>query len=282
MRAAIKVWAVALGLTISAAHAQSSSPLTESCDRPVYLTFDTGHMEVAPLIEDVLKRQGVRASFFLANELTRTGGTSLDDEWAPWWQSMAEQGHVFASHTYDHVYWQADLPGGGFRVQASAGPHQGKTQMWSVQDYCRELARPGERFEEMTGRKMLPLFRSAGGRTSPTLLQAAQACGYVHVGWSPAGFLGDELPSEQYPNTVLLQRALQNIRSGDILMAHLGIWSRKDPWAPAVLEPLIVGLKKRGFCFATIDVHPMYAPHVPAVEQPLKQSSDDSISDCPF
>jgi hypothetical protein len=81
---------------------------------------------------------------------------------------------------------------------------------------------------------------------------------------------------------VLLQRALQNIRSGDILMAHLGIWSRKDPWAHAVLEPLIVGLKKRGFCFATIDVHPMYAPHVPAVEQPLKQSSDDSISDCPF
>jgi hypothetical protein len=54
-------------------------------------------MEVAPLIEDVLKRQGVRASFFLANELTRTGGTSLDDEWAPWWEAMAEQGHVFAS-----------------------------------------------------------------------------------------------------------------------------------------------------------------------------------------
>jgi peptidoglycan-N-acetylmuramic acid deacetylase len=33
-------------------------------------------------------------------------------------------------------------------------------------------------------------------------------------------------------------------------MAHLGIWSRKDPWAPAVLEPLITGLKARGFCFA--------------------------------
>ncbi len=195
---------------------------------------------------------------------------------------MAEQGHVFASHTYDHVYWQADLPDGGFRVQASAGPLQGKTQMWSAQDYCRELARPSERFEEMTGRKMLPLFRSAGGRSSPALLQAARACGYAHVGWSPAGFLGDELPSEQYPNAVLLERALQNIRSGDILMAHLGIWSRKDPWAPAVLEPLIVGLKKRGLCFATIDAHPAYAQHLPPVAQPIKQSSDDSISDCPF
>jgi peptidoglycan-N-acetylmuramic acid deacetylase len=279
MRAAIKVWVFALGVTISVAHAQTSQPSTEPCDRPVYLTFDTGHMEVAPLIEDILKRQGVRASFFLANELTRTGGSSLDDEWAPWWQSMADQGHVFASHTYDHVYWQADLPNGAFRVQASAGPLQGKTQTWSAQDYCRELARPGERFEEMTGHKILPLFRSAGGRISPALLQAAQACGYAHVGWSTAGFLGDELPSEQYPNNVLLQQALQNIRSGDILMAHLGIWSRKDPWAPTVLEPLIVGLKKRGFCFATIDAHPLYASHLPSVEQPLKQSSDDSISD---
>jgi peptidoglycan/xylan/chitin deacetylase (PgdA/CDA1 family) len=108
-------------------------------------------------------------------------------------------------------------------------------------------------------------------------LQAAQACGYKHVGWAPAGFLGDELPSEQYPNVVLLERALRNIRSGDILIAHLGIWSRQDPWAPTVLEPLIEGLKSRGFCFATIDTHPAYAQSQPPVAQPLIKNSDDSI-----
>jgi peptidoglycan/xylan/chitin deacetylase (PgdA/CDA1 family) len=48
------------------------------------------------------------------------------------------------------------------------------------------------------------------------------------------------------------------------LMAHLGIWSRKDPWAPAVLEPLIVGLKERGFCFATLREHPAYKPWIAA------------------
>ncbi|MOA16382.1 hypothetical protein D3C78_1365940 [compost metagenome] len=78
------------------------------------------------------------------------------------------------------------------------------------------------------------------------------------MGWSPAGFLGDELPSERYSNAALLQQALQRIRSGDILLAHLGIWSRKDAWAPAVLEPLIVGLKQQGFCFRTLDAHPDY------------------------
>ena len=45
-------------------------------------------------------------------------------------------------------------------------------------------------------------------------------------------------------------------------VAHLGIWSRQDPWAPAVLEPLIVGLKQKGFCFATLREHPQFAAHV--------------------
>lgn len=228
------------------------------CAKPLYLTFDTGHMEIAPFVEEVLSRQKVRATFFLANERTRTGGGSLDDTWAPWWKNLSQQGHVFASHTYDHIYWQADLPDGNFRVRASAGPLEGKQQIWSAQDYCRELKRPAERFNQITGQQMLPLFRAAGGRTSPALLKAAAECGYTHVGWSPAGFLGDELSSEKYPNQQLLDQALRNIRTGDILLAHLGIWSRKDPWAPAVLEPLIQGLKEKGFCFATLDSHPSY------------------------
>ena len=90
------------------------------------------------------------------------------------------------------------------------------------------------------------------------------------MGWSPAGFLGDELPSESAGNRQLLDRALRDIRSGDILMAHLGIWSRKDPWAPAVLEPLVVGLKERGFCFRTLREHPRYAKWIAMHEAPKK------------
>ena len=242
----------------SIACAATATEESAACTRPVYLTFDTGHMDVAPLVDEVLTRHQVPATFFLANERTRTGGASLDDVWAPWWKQLSDKGHVFASHTYDHVYWRDDLPDGTFRVRASAGPLEGQSQIWSAADYCQELGRPVARYAEMTGKQMLPLFRAAGGRTSPALLKAAAQCGYTHVGWSPAGFLGDELSSEQYPNPVLLDRALRNIRSGDILVAHLGIWSRQDPWAPAVLEPLIIGLKEKGFCFATIDRHPTY------------------------
>jgi peptidoglycan/xylan/chitin deacetylase (PgdA/CDA1 family) len=51
---------------------------------------------------------------------------------------------------------------------------------------------------------------------------------------------------------MLLEKASREIKDGDITMAHLGIWSRKDPWAPAVLEQLIVNLKQRGFCFGLL------------------------------
>ena len=38
-------------------------------------------------------------------------GTTLDDQWAPWWKTLAQGGHVFGSHTWDHLVWQADEAG---------------------------------------------------------------------------------------------------------------------------------------------------------------------------
>jgi peptidoglycan-N-acetylmuramic acid deacetylase len=227
-----------------------------SCDKPVYLTFDTGHMEVAPLVADVLQRHQVKVTFFLADERTRTGGTSLDNVWAPWWKARAAEGHAFGSHTWDHDSWLADLPGGALRLKPSAGPQAGQVRELQPAAYCTELQCPADRLKAMTGQPMGAVFRAPGGKTSPALLAAAAQCGWAHVGWAPAGFLGDELPSDKYPNAQLLQRALAGIKPGDILVAHLGIWSRREVWAPAVLEPLIVGLKARGLCFATLLEHP--------------------------
>ena len=237
-----------------------------TCENPVYLTLDTGHMDIAPLVADVLKRQDVKVTFFAANERTKVGDGSLGNHWAPWWKARAAEGHEFASHTYDHVYWRGDLPGGAskFRMQPSAGAFEGREFTYDTSTYCEQLAHANARLQDMTGKKPLPLFRAPGGKTSPRLLAAAKSCGFEHVGWAAAGFLGDELPSEKFSNQSLLKKALHDIKKGDILMAHLGIWSRKDPWAPTVLEPLIMGLKDRGFCFATLREHPAYSAWVAA------------------
>ena len=255
------------GAAGSALHAGTCAATSGAAgDKPVYLTFDTGHMAVAPLIADVLKKHDVKVTFFAANEATQTGNASLGSDWAGWWQARAAEGHEFASHTYDHSYWRADVAEPGqalrFRIRASAGPLAGKDQLWTAAQYCAEIQKSASRLQALTGRAPLPLFRAPGGKTSPALLQAARSCGWAHVAWAPAGFLGDELPSERFPNAQLLQTALRDIRAGDILVAHLGIWSRRDPWAPAVLEPLIVGLQARGFCFATLREHPQFKPWI--------------------
>ena len=248
-----------------------------ACDKPVYLSFDTGHMGVAPLIADVLKRHHIQATFFMANEPTLAGGHTLDDAWAPWWRERAAEGHDFGAHTWDHDIWVADLPDGRFRFKineshqepadhspgasAPIGHVHSSTRFveMSGEEYCASLNHVAQRFEQMTGKALAPIFRAPAGHTSPALLAAAKRCGFEHVGWSEAGFLGDELNSDRYPNKLLLERALRDIKPGDILLAHLGIWSRQDPWAPAVLEPLIEGLESRGMCFLPMRDNPRYA-----------------------
>ena len=239
----------------------------EKCAKPLYLTFDTGHMAVAPLIADVLNRHQVKVTFFAANERTQVGDGSLGQHWAPWWKARAAEGHEFASHTLDHAYWRGDVkPATGdamnFRIKPSAGVDEGREFVWNAAQYCEQVTRAANHLTELTGKKSLPLFRAPGGKTSPALLAAARSCGYAHVAWAAAGFLGDELPSEKFSNDALLKKALGSIKSGDILVAHLGIWSRKDPWAPSVLEPLLVGLKSKGFCFQTLRDHPEFKPWI--------------------
>ncbi|BDX21615.1 polysaccharide deacetylase [Polynucleobacter sp. TUM22923] len=223
-----------------------------SCKSTVYLTFDTGNMSVAQLVADVLNRQHIKATFFLANEKTNRGDFSLDDSWGDYWRDRVREGHHFGSHAYDHVYFVKDGPAGEVYAKPQFGAKAGITILYNEANYCREIRRVDDRFKVLTGMDLQKIWRAPGGKTSPRLINMGKQCSYQHVGWSPSGFLGDELSSQTHPNQMLLAKASAQIQDGDITMAHLGIWSRKDPWAPAALEQLIINLKNRGFCFATL------------------------------
>jgi peptidoglycan/xylan/chitin deacetylase (PgdA/CDA1 family) len=243
--------AALLAILTASAPAGSAAP---GCAGTLYLTIDTGGMQSADRIADVLRRHEIKATFFLANEKTVRGDASLDPSWAPYWQALARDGHAFGSHTWRHWYFRDDLQDGTVRYASAEGRSERLTEAAA----CEELRRPARAFREMTGRDLDPIWRAPGGRTTPRTLAWATRCGFPrHVGWSRAGFLGDELPSDRFPNDRLLAQALAAIRGGDILMAHLGIWSRQDPYAPT-LDPLIAGLKARGLCFATLRDHPDY------------------------
>ena len=227
-----------------------------ACEGMIYLTFDTGSQSQAELIAATLKKHHIKATFFLANEKTVHGDYSLDPAWAPFWKGLVQDGHAFGTHTFDHVYFQGDLPNGKFAFKPQFGADAGRRLTWTASQYCAELNRVAVRFQELTGAPIDHFWRAPGGKTSPALLAAGASCGYAHAAWAPAGFSGDELPSEKWPNALLLQRALAGLKDGDIFLSHMGIWSRRDAWAPAVLEPLISGLERKGFCFATLRDHP--------------------------
>jgi len=252
--------AAALLLAAAIGPASAADAAVPPCRGTIYLTFDTGSQSQAELIADTLRRHHVKATFFLANEKTVRGDWSLDPAWSGYWKARVAEGHAFGTHTFDHVYFRADDAGGKIKVRPQFGQHAGKTQTWSAQQYCDELRRVDTRFVALTGHHIDPIFRTPGGHSSPNILAAAKSCGYRHVGWAKAGFSGDETNSDVYPNALLLKRALDNLKDGDIFMAHMGIWSRKDPWMPANLDPLITGLQQKGFCFATLREHPDVRP----------------------
>jgi peptidoglycan/xylan/chitin deacetylase (PgdA/CDA1 family) len=257
----------ALAISPPATAPESSAP--PACAGQVYLTLDTGTMRHAELIAGILKRRHVPATFFLANEQTADGGTALGPEWAAFWQARVKEGHAFGSHTFDHVYFSA-APAAGprspamrvatpvVRARPQFGASAGRALDWDEKAVCTEIDRVDERFRQITGRPLDRIWRAPGGRGPQAVFDMARSCGWRHVGWAPAGFLGDELPSETHPNDRLLARSLAGIRSGDILMAHLGIRSRHDPYAPT-LDALIAGLQARKLCFSTIPRHPSFA-----------------------
>jgi peptidoglycan/xylan/chitin deacetylase (PgdA/CDA1 family) len=224
------------------------------CLGTVYLTFDTGHMEAAEQIAAILKKHEVRATFFLANEKTLRGDTALDPSWAAFWKARADEGHAFGSHTWRHWYFRGDIGAGGVSY-IPWGEKKGETL--DQAGVCAEISKPEQVFQTMTGRGFDGLWRAPGGKVTPNAIRFAQACGYRHVGWSPAGFSGDELPSEKFSAGQLIKQQLQNIKDGDILLWHLGIRSRKDPLWPQ-LDGLITALKARGLCFARISDNPKW------------------------
>lgn len=233
-----------------------------ACKGTLYLTFDTGSQSQAELIANTLKAHHVKATFFMANEKTTRGDYSLDPSWAAYWKARVAEGHAFGSHTFDHVYLQGDGADGKIVVKPQFGVDAGKKMTWTAQQYCAEIKRVDSRFQELTGHSIDPIWRAPGGRISANTIAAAKACGYRHVGWAKAGFSGDELSSDAFPNAMLLKRSLASLKDGDIFVSHMGIWSRKDPWAPANLDALITGLQQKGFCFATLREHPDYVGYL--------------------
>lgn len=235
-----------LGLALAVPAATRGQP---ACGGTVHLTIDTGWSREAEQIAAILRRRGVRATLFLADEPTFRGDRTLDADWAPFWQARVAEGHNFASHTWRHWYFRSDPAPGRVRYVNRVGPGE---EVLDQQALCVELARPLDRLRRLApGAEVLPLWRAPGGRTTPNALAMAAACGLRHQGWTANGFWGDELDAQAHPNAALARRAIANTKPGEVVVLHWGVRSRATPFAE-VLEEVIAGVQARGLCFAPL------------------------------
>ena len=62
----------------------------------VYLTFDDGPSENTPQILSILKKHGVKATFFVTGK--------EGDEAKEWYQQIVAEGHTLGMHSYSHKY----------------------------------------------------------------------------------------------------------------------------------------------------------------------------------
>jgi peptidoglycan/xylan/chitin deacetylase (PgdA/CDA1 family) len=186
----------------------------------VSITFDDGpNPRATPLILDVLRREGVHATFFVLGQHA--------ERWPELVRRMVAEGHQLGNHGYWH------------RKLHRHGP-----------DYIREdLTRGSDAIVAASGVRPRH-FRAPHGFRNPWVSSIASSLGQRTVGWS-LGVWDSARPGAGE----IARRALEGMSPGSILLLHDGDGydPEGDRLQTAEALPMIIdGLRARGLRFATL------------------------------
>jgi peptidoglycan-N-acetylglucosamine deacetylase len=183
-------------------------------ERPVVaLTFDDGpHPELTPQLLDILRQQGVRATFYVI-------GRNVD-AYPEIARRIVAEGHEIANHTYNH-------------------PHLTKVGAARLDS---EMTRTTDAIVRATGRRptnMRPPYGAINTRVEQALLQKH---GLDVIMWSV-----DPLDWRRPGAEVVRQRLVDGATPGGILLAH-----DIHPGTIEAMSGTISDLKAKGYGFATV------------------------------
>lgn len=154
----------------------------------VAITFDDGpHPKYTPKILSILKRNNVKATFFVVGMMAENFPDLIRDEIAA--------GHSVGNHTYHHVNLKKIPP-----IYVAA-----------------ELKACGEVLKAIDG-KAPHLFRPPGGDYDDVIAATAEKLGYTTVLWT------DDPGDYASPGSkVIDMRTIQHISNGGIILIHDGV-----------------------------------------------------------
>jgi peptidoglycan/xylan/chitin deacetylase (PgdA/CDA1 family) len=206
--------------------------------REVLLSFDAGSSDRgAREILAALREKGIQTTIFLTGEFIRRNPDLT--------RRIAGDGHEVGNHTDTHPHLTTYARDG--RQATKPG-----VDRWFL---VAELDRTARAYQEVTGRKMAPLWRAPFGEHNEEIRRWAAEAGYWHVGWTGgrAGLDGldwvSDPKSKSYRSSDrVVESLVERAESGGIILLHLGS-DREDPVAPRIPR-LLDGLASRGFRFA--------------------------------
>ncbi len=183
------------------------NPATET----IALTFDDGPGEATPLILEILRKAGVRATFFLCGQ-----NVERFPEYA---RRIAEEGHEIGNHTHSHPYFLWKTPG----------------------KIAWEIDRAQEVIVSRTGHRPR-LFRPPYGLRWFGLFPILHRRELTAVLWSVSG------QDWRLPATGVADRILRKVNGGAIILLHDGCppGGRGDRrQTAAALEEIVRALSER-------------------------------------
>jgi len=189
----------------------------------VYLTFDDGPSPVTIKVLDVLKREGVKATFFVLGNGAKSHPELINAIW--------EQGHAIGNHSYDHNYHEL---------------YSGFIPFWNQIKKTEEIIRG------ITGTRP-QLVRAPGGtfgHFDDTYFYLLKQAGYIVTDWTVDS--GDS-KRRGVPAGEIIQDAVPNTKdSRVVLLMHDGGGHGESAKA---LPSIIARYKAAGYEFGILDAH---------------------------
>ena len=188
----------------------------------IALTFDAGSdTGYAAQILDTLQDKGVAASFGMTGQWAERNPDLL--------RRMAEEGHAFINHSYDHA---------SFTGLSTGSPPLTQEQRWA------ELDRTEQIVADLTGASTKPFFRPPFGDYDDSVNYDVYARGYPYtVMWSvdSEGWRGRSADE-------IVQICLSQAHAGAIYILHVGSASQDAAALPRIID----GLRAQGYDLVTI------------------------------
>jgi len=186
----------------------------------VALTFDDGPTEPnTTQILDVLKRHGVKATFFVLGANAERHPDVV--------RRIVAEGHEIGNHTYDHY------------VLPLKGPGHIRSQ----------IRRTSDLIERASGTRPT-LFRPPHGWRNPFVDSSARAEGVEPVAWS-LGVYDTDQPGPE----VIRRRVRDGLVNGAVILLHDGKSLEPQPDASQVVQALpgiIADARQKGLAFETL------------------------------